>query len=353
MTRPEYGVDERTREILCGLRTNPALPDPLRALLPARPVATPSDTTWHGVDPDVALAADPTTPPGKVIALLDHDSAVVRWTLAGRPDLPGEIHERLAADPIPGVRADLAANPVLVSEPILRGLGNDESADVRRSVAHNPSVPLDVLTHLADSIRIGPSLLPRVTTATDEELRLLTASPSARVRILAAQRIALPADVFELLVTDGDIRVAKGIAPHPALSADRLWALAERHGPSLFRRLATNPHCDPDLLHHMARNATARRTYRAVAEHPNTRGETLLLCLGDDVARRWAAAHPNLPADVLIGLVEDPSLAGCAAANPSLPVEVMERLIAAYCPTPRPLTHAGRGRRLLRAERRR
>ncbi|AGM02951.1 hypothetical protein [Amycolatopsis keratiniphila] len=74
----------------------------------------------------------------------------------------------------------------------------------------------------------------------------------------------------------------KGIAPHPALPADRLRALSERHGPSLFRRLATNPNCDPDLLHHTARNATARRTYRAVAEHPN------------------------------------------------LPVEVMERLIAAY-----------------------
>ncbi|MFE5504129.1 hypothetical protein ACFQ73_16320 [Amycolatopsis japonica] len=323
-------MDERTREILCGLGTNPALPGPLRALLPAPPAATPSDTTWHDVDPDVARAADPTTPSDEVLALLDHDSALVRWTLAGRPDLPGEIHERLAADPIPGVRADLAANPAVVSEPILRGLANDEDADVRRSVAHNPSVPLDVLTRLADSIRIGPSLLPRVTAATDDELRLLAASPSARVRVLVAERTALPADVFELLVTDDDIRVAKGIAPHPALSADRLWALAERHGPSLFRRLATNPHCDPDLLHHMARNATARRTYRAVAEHPNTRGETLLLCLGDDVARRWAAAHPNLPADVLIELVEDPSLAGCAAANPSLPVEVMERLIAAH-----------------------
>ncbi|MFI7117859.1 hypothetical protein [Amycolatopsis sp. NPDC049868] len=323
-------MDERARDILCGLRTNPALPGHLRALLPARPVETPPDTTWHDVDPDVARAGAPATPSDEVIALLDHDNALVRWTLAGRPDLPGEIHERLAADPVPGVRADLAANPVVVSASILRGLANDEDAEVRRSVAHNPSVPLDVLIHLACSIRIGPNLVPRVMTATDDELRLLTASPSARVRMLVAQRTALPADVFELLVTDDDIRVAKGIAPHPALSADRLWALAERHGPSLFRRLATNPHCDPDLLHHMTRNATARRTYRAVAEHVNTRGETLLLCLGDDVARRWAAAHPNLPADVLAGLLEDPSLAGCAAANPSLPVEVMERLIAAY-----------------------
>ncbi|GHH08804.1 hypothetical protein [Amycolatopsis oliviviridis] len=108
----------------------------------------------------------------------------------------------------------------------------------------------------------------------------------------------------------------------------RLRALAARHGPSLFRRLATNPDCDSALLHHMARNATARRTYRAVAEHPNTRAETLLLCLGDDIARRWAAEHPNLPADILIGLLNDPDLARHAAANPALPIETMESLIA-------------------------
>ncbi|UMP02490.1 hypothetical protein [Amycolatopsis sp. EV170708-02-1] len=342
-------MDEQARDILCGLTANPALPGRLRALLPARPAASPPDTIWADVDPDVARAADPATSPDEVVALLDHDHAVVRWTLAGRPDLAGEIHGRLAADRIPGVRADLAANPVVVSASILRGLANDEDADVRRSVAHNPSVPLDVLVHLAETIRIGPNLLPRVMSATDDELRLLTASSSARVRMLAAQRTALPADVFELLVADDDIRVAKGIAPHPALSADRLRALAARHGPGLFRRLATNPNCDPELLHRMARDATARRTYRAVAEHPNTRGETLLICLADDVARRWAAAHPNLPADVLLGLVEDPGLAGYAAANPSLPVEVMERLIAAHGP----VTHAGRGRRPLRAERKR
>ncbi|WP_447007376.1 hypothetical protein ACRAKI_13290 [Saccharothrix isguenensis] len=242
-------------------------------------------------------------------------------------DLPLDVQERLAVDRIPGVRADLAANPCVVAESILRELANDECANVRLGVAHNPSVPLDVLTRLAESTRIGPSRVPRVMTATDEELRLLAASPSARVRMLVAQRTALPADVFELLVADDDIRVAKGIAPHPALSADRVRALAARHGPGLFRVLATNPHCTPDLLHHMAGNATARRTYRAVAEHPNTRAETLLLCLGDDTARRWAAEHPNLPTDVLVALVDDPDLAGHAAANPSLPVELMERLI--------------------------
>jgi hypothetical protein len=321
------------RDILHGLSANPSLPDHLRARLrarlPDRRAAPPHDTAWHDepdVHPDVRRAADPTTPPAEVTALLDHGD-MVRWTLAGRPDLPLDAQERLAADRIPGVRADLAANPCVVAESILRELANDEYADVRRSVAHNPSVPLNVLTRLAESTRIGPSLVPRVMTATDDELRLLAASPSARVRMLVAQRTALPADVFELLLADDDIRVAKGIAPHPALSADRVRALAARHGPSLFRMLATNPHCTPELLHHMARNATARRTYRAVAEHPNTRAETLLLCLGDDVARRRAAEHPNLPIDVLVALVDDPDLARHAAANPSLPVEVMERLI--------------------------
>ncbi|WP_051773275.1 variant leucine-rich repeat-containing protein [Saccharothrix sp. NRRL B-16314] len=323
-------MDEHVRAVLRGLAANPALPGHLHARLPAPPAALPHDDTDCHDQPDVRQAADSTTPVDEVIALMEHGHALVRWVIAGRPDLPRVVQERLAADPIPGVRADLAANPAVVAESILRELADDESADVRRSVAHNPSVPLDLLTRLAESIRIGPTLLPRVMGATDGELRLLAASPSARFRMLVAQRTALPADVFELLVEDDDIRVAKGIAQHPALSADRLRALASRHGPSLFRRIATNPHCSPELLHHMARNATARRTYRAIAEHPNTRAETLLLCLEDDDARRSAAEHPNLPTDVLVGLLQDPSLAEPAAANPSLPVEVMEGLIAAH-----------------------
>ncbi|MFJ8916341.1 hypothetical protein [Amycolatopsis sp. NPDC102389] len=313
---------------MTGLTANPALPDRLRARLPARPAVPPRDTTWH-VDSDVEKAADPTTSLDEVTALLTHDDMAIRCTIADRPDLPFEAQQRLAADRLLGVRAGLAANPV-VAEPILRALANDESADVRRGVAHNPSVPLEVLMHLVESTRIGPVLLPRVMAATDEELRLLAASPSPRARMLVAQRTALPADVFELLVADDDIHVAKGIASHPALPANRIRALAARHGPSLFRRLATNPHCDSELLHHMACNATARRVYRAVAEHPNTRAETLLLCLRDDTARRWAAEHPNLPADILIELVNDPDLARHAAANPALPVAVMESLIATY-----------------------
>ncbi|MFD5248041.1 hypothetical protein ACFWIW_26115 [Amycolatopsis sp. NPDC058340] len=322
-------MDERIRDIVLGLTANPALPDHLRARLPGRPAVPPRDTTWH-VDNDLERAADPTTSPDDVTALLGNDNMAIRWTLAARSDLSLEARQRLAADPIPGVRAGLAANPVVV-EPILRELANDASADVRRGVAHNPAVPLDVLVLVVESTKIGPVGLPRVTAATDEELRLLAASPSPRVRMLVAQRTALPSDVFELLVADDNIQVVKGIAPHPALSANRLRALAARHGPSLFRRLATNPNCDPELLHHMACHATARRVYRAVAEHPNTRAETLLLCLGDDTARRWAAEHPNLPTDILIELVDDPELARHAAANPALPIEVMESLIAA-CP---------------------
>lgn len=325
-------MDERAEDILCGLSANPALPDQLRALLPDRPAVSPHDAARLDrppVEPDVARAADPATPPDEVIALLDQ-SPLARWALADRPDLPHRAQERLAVDHLPGVRATLAANAAVVSEPLLRELANDEYDDVRRSVAHNPSVPLDVLTEIAESTRIGPGLMPRVMSATDEELRLLAASPSARVRMLVAARTALPAEVFTQLVTDDDIRVVKALASHPALSPDQLRTLAARHGPSLFRMLATNPHCDPELLHHMAHNATARRIYRSVAEHPNTHPETLLLCLEDDNARRWAAQHPNLPTNILLNLLDDPRLARHAAANPSLPVLIMERLIATH-----------------------
>lgn len=203
--------------------------------------------------------------------------------------------EQLAADPSPWVRADLAIEAA-TAEPVLRFLADDEHTHVRQCLARNPAIPLDLLIRLVQTTKVGPVLLPRVAIATDDEVRALAASPSARVRALAAQRTALPADVFQRLVADPDVRVARAIAPHLALAPDQLRHLAATHGPGIFRRLATNPNCDPDLLDLMARTATARRTYVEIARHPNTRGDTLVRCLADDLAHRWAVQHPNFPA---------------------------------------------------------
>ncbi|MEU0736376.1 ATP-binding protein, partial [Streptomyces lavendulocolor] len=64
---------------------------------------------------DIRLAAlrNPATPVHAVAALADHPSRLLRQALAARPDLPADVCRRLVADPVAGVRAELAANAVL------------------------------------------------------------------------------------------------------------------------------------------------------------------------------------------------------------------------------------------------
>ncbi len=101
-----------------------------------------------------------------------------------------------------------------------------------------------------------------------------------------------------------------------------------RHGTPVYPRVALNPNCPPDLLHHLVTHAPAgHRTFREVAGHPGASAATLLLCLRDERGRA-AARHPNLPADVLLDLLAGPATAEAAAANPSLPVSEMAKLLS-------------------------
>ncbi|ANZ39248.1 hypothetical protein BBK82_27480 [Lentzea guizhouensis] len=330
---------------LHGLAENPSLPPDLLARLVA---LADQDLKWHLSrrtdlsaaqrvrchmtlvsddpipDPDVLPAERPDLSPVELFHLATHENPLARLALAARRDLPPEACERLAEDPLPGVRWELAANPV-TPEPVLRSLAT-ACQETRRNLAHNPKIPLDLLADIAPTTRIGPTLVPRVATATPDELRLLAASDVPQVRALVAQRGDLPPDVLDLLATDTDLAVAKGVAP--ALAVSQLREVVHRHGTPVFPRAALNPNCPPDLLHHLATNAPAgHKTFREVAAHPNTSTETLLLCLHDDRGRAAAARHPSLPADVLLGLLDDPTTAEDAAANPALPVSAMRTLL--------------------------
>lgn len=282
------------------------------------------------VDIDHALVNNPSTPPEVLVGMVGHSDDVVRWQLASRTDLPHEAYEQLAKDHIPGVRYSVAANSS-VRESLLRELaaaGPDR--EMRRQLAHNPVVPLDLLVSLAATTRIGPTLVSRVATASDAELRTLAASTTKQVRMLVAQRPDLPVDLVHLLAADDETNVVKSIVPNPVVTGERLRELVTRHGPRLYPRAARNPNCPSDLLHDMARDdRIARRAYVPIAGHPNATADTLLLCLRDPVARRHAAKHPNLPPETIVELLDDPELAELAAANPALPVRVMAELLGA------------------------
>lgn len=272
---------------------------------------------------------NPATPTESVLAFADHPSTLLRWQLVARPDLPPQVWGRLARDPVPGVRADLAENPA-IDDALIRALATDRGHDVRRRLAHNPHVPLDVLAHVAAATRIGPTVLPRIAAASPAEVEELASSPVPAVRMLLAERRDLPAEIRDALAADPDAKVVKSIAPHPGLSDAQLRAMLDRHGVQVAARVAANPDASPALLERLARQEPpALRAFREIARHPNATAPSLLACLADKRARRVAAGHPALPPPVMVELLadEDWQVAEAAAANPSLPPAVMSKLV--------------------------
>ncbi|MEU0053507.1 hypothetical protein [Streptomyces sp. NPDC006309] len=272
---------------------------------------------------------NPATPVEAVLRFAEHPSVLLRLQLAARRDLPPEVAARLAVDPAPGVRADLAENPA-IGDTLMRVLAADRDHAVRRGLAHHPRVPLDVLSRLAATVRIGPTLLPRIAAATPAEVAELSASSDPKVRMLVAARRDLPAAIRDALAADPDVKVIKSIARHPGLSETRLRAMVERHGVRVAAGVAANPDAPAALLEDLARQVPpAHKALREVARHPRATGTALLACLADAQARPAAAGHPALPPQVIVGLLADDDwrVAQAAAANPSLPAAVMADLV--------------------------
>lgn len=273
--------------------------------------------------------ANPATPPEAVAPFADRPSVLLRWAVAEHTGLPADVCARLAEDPVPGVRAALARNPGTGPE-LCRVLAADPDDDVRRAVAHHPRFPLDVLAQLTATTRLGPELLPRIASASPEELAEAAGSAHGRVRMLVAQRHDLPPQLRDALASDPDASVVKAVAPHPGLSEEQLRAMVALHGVQVLARVAANRDASAELLAELARHEPpVRRALREIASHPNATAEALLRCLADERARVRAAAHPALPAGVLVELLadEDPRVVQAAAGNPSLPLAVMAELV--------------------------
>ncbi|WP_104630092.1 hypothetical protein [Streptomyces sp. MH60] len=283
-----------------------------------------------------AALRNPATPAEAVAGFVDHPSALLRWVLAARPGLSSEVTARLVADPLPGVREDLAANPA-ADGTVLRALSGDPSAQVRRAVAHHPDVPLDVLLQVAGKTRVGPTLLPRIATASPAEVEELARSSDPAARMLLAQRRDLPARIRDALAADADARVAKPLATDPGLSEGQLHAMVDRHGSRVAAKVAANPNTPATLLEAITRHGkAARKALREVARHPRATATALLACLADEQGRIRAAGHPALPPQVLLELLDDADwqVVEAAAGNPSLPRAAMEDLVNRLSPEP-------------------
>ncbi|MEU7579920.1 hypothetical protein AB0B50_20225 [Streptomyces sp. NPDC041068] len=295
-------------------------------LLPGASCDGSHESTVHAMQE--AALRNPATPVEAVVGFVDHPSTLLRWTLAARHDLPQRVCERLATDPVPGVRADLAENPA-IDEALIRTLARDRDADVRRRLAHHPHVPLDVLTDLARTAKIGNTLLPRIAASSPAEVEELAASSDPAARMLVAQRRDLPPGIRDQLADDPDAKVVKALAPHPGLGEAQLRAMTGRHGTRVVAEVATNPDAPSALLDDLVRHQPAvRRVLLEVARHPAASASALLACLANERARPVAAGHPALPPTAVVELLSDadPQVVEAAAANPSLPPAVISAL---------------------------
>jgi hypothetical protein len=275
---------------------------------------------------ETEVARNPATPPAVVAVLADHPNLSVRWAMTDRTDLPMDACRRLARDPIPAIRADIAANPA-IGPVLLRELAESGSPEVRYRVAENPLVTLELLAAVA-SKRTGPVIVPRIAAATEAEVWRLARWPVPAVRMLLAARSNLPAAVVDLLATDDDPRVLRAVAAHPGLTEAQLRSIVDGRGSRVAVAVATNPSCPTDLLDELSQRKPSR-ILRAVAVHPAAPPSALLRCLRDDRARPLAARHPGLPAVAVVALLEsdDERVAEEAAANPALPLSVMAALL--------------------------
>ncbi|MFD3625097.1 hypothetical protein [Streptomyces sp. NPDC058698] len=334
------GLSPAPRCLVCDHEEVPFVHDPQCSrlncdLLPGASCDGSHEST--GQETQQMAIRNPATPIEAVVSFVGHPLLLLRWALAGRPDLPSDVCARLAVDAHPGVRADVAGIST-TDGALMRVLAADRDHGVRRSLAHNPHVPLDVLTHLAGVTKIGATLLPRIASASPDEVEKLAGSSNPAARMLIAQRRDVPLAVRDALAADCDAKVVKSIAPHPGLSEGRLRTVLDRHGVRVVAKVAANPDATPALLEDLARHKPpVQKAFREIARHRNASAPALLACLGDTRSRPIAAGRPALPPPIIEGLLTDADwqVVEAAAANPSLPVMTGALRIGPGTRTPR------------------
>ncbi len=299
----------------------------------------------------------PVPPPDLVPALLA--DPVTRAGAIRHTSLDHETAARLAADPDPDVRAQVAEHPAL--PPALRDLlATDAHALVRLGVFVREDTPEPLRSVIHAGIEAAPDLIDLDPDLDDDALELeaecfaarvklsmlrldwVTADPLPHVdspypcfRASAAAGESLPARVVARLLDDEDNHVCVTMAKHaPHLvdgpAAERIdrefrpvkhtsWRPADvlTFEPEVLRRFATDP--DPRMRCLAPRDPELPAGLAAeLATDP------------DHTVRRAVAGHRSLPVEYLVALLsdEDEWTAHAAACSPRLPVEQMERLLA-------------------------
>ena len=290
---------------------NPHLPPKVLSLL--RAAGSTADLSGFA-DPDPTL-------PAEVLAQLARGGEWARRLVARHPATPAEALQRLASDPLPGIRRQVAVHPSVPSD-LLYHLLEDEAAEVRQAASAHPRSPREHVLLLERAEQLDPTLAAPA-------LRLLAAGgPWARQQ--AARHPATPPDVLAQLGADRLWPIRAAVAANPAVPSSVLLVLARRGGASLLPTLLANPSCPAEVLVGLA-DTEDLAVLVPLLGHANLPPACLarLAEHGSSWVREQVGQHPRLPAAARSRLCRSgstPDLLGFAPPDPTLPAEGLVEL---------------------------
>ncbi|WP_426405106.1 hypothetical protein ACN9M0_37485 [Streptomyces sp. R-07] len=154
--------------------------------------------------------------------------AQVRALVADRTQLPGDLVERLVADPDPGVARRIAARPELAPDQLAE-LVDRHGPHVFSSVVAHPDCPAALLHRMVTNPATGCRVrrqIARHPAARPETLLLCLAAEDPDVRRYAAAHPALPVPVLESLIAGPDETLAGAAAENPGLPTPLMERIA-------------------------------------------------------------------------------------------------------------------------------
>ncbi|MBT2468258.1 hypothetical protein J7E97_10305 [Streptomyces sp. ISL-66] len=256
-----------------------------------------------------------------------------RAMIAHNPSLPPDVVVLLAGDNDPHVRETIAGRTDLGSSE-RAALAVDPDPEVRLTLSVHPALTESERAAIDYTVPEGGDFGPQPAWPRDPAVvRLNALSGHPLLRRRAAADHNLPPDLVALLAADADHGVRVTLAQnHPDAPAALLLGSFLEYTGHHRADLLTRPHFPTvGLAAHAEHEDPAVRAL--VARDPEADPELVerLTRDPDPAVRAALTRHPNLPAARLAELLGDEELAPHAAANPALDPALMEELVETTC----------------------